>query len=181
MEQRMEQRSELNPELFEMVKSGKLSSNKILGLISLKNLVDNYATKPFIENAKLEEMKEKFGVYPDILTWGDFFQTEIASKFFDLKDDKFQNIIDTIRFDLVSAYLIFSGKPDTFKDQIRTEALISKSIDSYLWSFDNEENVHLEILLDYFENLGLGKKPLPLSEKIWYESFDLNTEVRSAV
>lgn len=178
----MEQRSEINPELFEMVKSGKLSSAKIVALIYLKNLVDSYATTPFIEEEKLEEMKEKYGVYPDILTWGDFFQTEIASKFFDLEDEKFQTIVDTIRFDLVSSYLIFSGKPDTFKDKIRSEALISKSIDSYLWSFDNEENVHLEILLDYFENLGMGKKPLPISEKIWYESFDLNTEsMRSAV
>lgn len=178
----MEQRSELNPELFSMVKSGQLSGAKILGLIHLKNLVDGYATKPFIENEKLEEIKNKFGVYPDIISWGDYFQTEIASKFFDLSDEKFQTILDTIRFDLVSAYLIFQGKPDNFKDRIRSESLISKSIDSYLWSFDNEESLHLEILLDYFENLGLGNKPLPLSEKIWYESFDLSQEsLRSAV
>lgn len=177
----MEQRSELNPELFEMVRTGKLSSAKVVGLIFLKNLVDQYATKPFVNNEKLEEIKEKFGVYPDIISWGDFFQTEIASKFFHETDEKFQNILDTIRFDLISSYLIFEGKPVTFLDKIRSEALVTKSIDSYLWSFENEENIHLEILLDYFENLGLGDKSLPLSEKIWYESFDLKEMARAVV
>jgi hypothetical protein len=177
----MEQNSELNPELFEMVRTGKLTSSKILGLIYLKNLINQYSTKPFLENEKLEEIKNKFGVYPDIITWGDFFQTEIASKFFDQDDVKFQTILDTIRFDLVSSYLIFQGKPDNFKDRIRSEALIAKSIDSYLLSFDNEENIHLEILLDYYENLGLGEKPLLNSEKIWYESFDLKTLAKAVV
>ncbi len=177
----MEQNSELNPELFEMVRTGKLTSSKILGLIYLKNLINQYSSKPFLENDKLEEIKNKFGVYPDIMTWGDFFQTEIASKYFDQDDGKFQTIIDTIRFDLVSSYLIFQGKPDNFKDRIRSEALIAKSIDSYLLSLDNEENIHLEILLDYYENLGLGERPLPNSEKIWYESFDLRELTKAVV
>lgn len=177
----MEQNSELNPELFEMVRTGKLTSAKIVALIFLKNLIDQYSSKPFLENEKLEEIKQKFGVYPDIMTWGDYFQTEIASKYFDQSDEKFQVIIDTIRFDLISAYLIFQGKPDNFTDRIRTEALIAKSIDSYLWSFENEENIHLEILLDYFENLGLAERPLPISEKIWYESFDLKKLVQAVV
>jgi len=177
----MEQNSELNPELFEMVRTGKLTSAKIVALIFLKNLIDQYSSKPFLENEKLEEIKQKFGVYPDIMTWGDYFQTEIASKYFDQSDEKFQVIIDTIRFDLISAYLIFQGKPDNFTDRIRTEALIAKSIDSYLWSFENEENIHLEILLDYFENLGLTERPLPISEKIWYESFDLKNLVQAVV
>ncbi|MCZ8237971.1 MAG: hypothetical protein O9346_04745 [Leptospiraceae bacterium] len=177
----MEQNSELNPELFEMVRTGKLTSAKIVALIFLKNLIDQYSSKPFLENEKLEEIKQKFGVYPDIMTWGDYFQTEIASKYFDQSDEKFQVIIDTIRFDLISAYLIFQGKPDNFTDRIRTEALIAKSIDSYLWSFENEENIHLEILLDYFENLGLAERPLPNSEKIWYESFDLKNLVQAVV
>ncbi|WCL48861.1 hypothetical protein [Leptospira sp. GIMC2001] len=177
----MEQKSELNPELFEMVRTGKLSSSKILGLIHLKSLVDSYATKPFVENEKLEEIKAKFGVYPDIISWGDYFQTEIASRYFDETDERFKTILETIRFDLVSANLIFAGKPDNFRDRVRSEALISKSIDSYLWSFENEENVHLEILLDYYENLGLGEKPLPTSERIWYEGFDLNELQHRAV
>ncbi|NCN09314.1 MAG: hypothetical protein GW938_05665 [Leptospira sp.] len=177
----MEQNSELNPELFEMVRTGKLTSAKIVSLIFLKNLIDQYSSKPFLENEKLEEIKQKFGVYPDIMTWGDYFQTEIASKYFDQTDEKFQVIVDTIRFDLISSYLIFQGKPDTFCDRIRSEALIAKSIDSYLWSFENEENVHLEILLDYFENLGLAETLLPVSEKIWYESFDLKNLVQAVV
>ncbi len=176
----MEERSELNPELFEMVRSGKLSGEKVLSLIYLKNLIDSYATKPFIDNQKLQELKSRYGVYPDIITWGDYFQTEIASRFFDISDEKFSTIIDTIRFDIISAYLIFQGKSNAFKDKVRAEALFAKSIDSYLWGFEQEESIHLEILLDYYENLGLGEKPLPLSEKIWYENFNFNSVIREA-
>jgi hypothetical protein len=175
----MEHKSELNPELFDMVKTGKLSGEKIVQLIRLKELVDSYATKPFVENEKLEEIKAKFGVYPDIISWGDYFQTEIASRYFDSPIEKFKTIIDTIRFDLISASLIFQSKSEVFRDKVRSEALISKSIDSYLWSFENEESIHLEILLDYYENLGLGEKPLPVSERIWYESFDLSNLERA--
>lgn len=69
-------KSELNPELFDMMKQGKLSAGKILNLIALKELVDRFAVTPFIEKDKLEQIKEKTGVEPDILTWGDYFQTE---------------------------------------------------------------------------------------------------------
>lgn len=177
----MKNRSEINPELFEMVKSGKLSGEKILSLIFLKDLVDKYSTKPFIEPEKLEEIKQKFGVEPDILTWGDYFQVEVASRYFHLSDQEFQKIIDTIRFDLVSSYLIFKDKPESFKDRIRSEAIAVKSIDSEFWGLDEKENIHLEILLNYYENLGLGEKPLPLSEKIWYESFNIQELVKQAI
>ncbi|TGK12363.1 hypothetical protein EHO60_08920 [Leptospira fletcheri] len=173
----MEQnKSELNPELFDMMRQGKLSAAKILALISLKELVDKFAHKPFLEPEKLAEIKERTGVEPDILSWGDYFQTEVASRFFDKSDSDFSKIVDTIRFDLISAHLIFSGKPDYFTDSVRGQAIISRSVDSSFWTLEDEESVHLEILLDYFEQMGLGEKPLAISDRIWYESFELKRE-----
>ncbi|EQA38728.1 hypothetical protein LEP1GSC047_2078 [Leptospira inadai serovar Lyme str. 10] len=173
----MEQnKSELNPELFDMMRQGKLSAVKILALISLKELVDRFAYTPFLEQDKLAEIKNRIGVEPDILTWGDYFQTEVASRFFDKSDADFSKIVDTIRFDMISAHLIFSGKPDYFTDSVRGQAIISRSIDSSFWTLEDEENVHLEILLDYFEQMGLGDKPLAVSDRIWYESFELKQE-----
>ncbi|TGK06630.1 hypothetical protein EHO59_00355 [Leptospira semungkisensis] len=171
-----ENKSELNPELFDMMRQGKLSANKILNLISLREVVDKFASKPFLEEEKLAEIKQLTGVEPDILTWGDYFQTEIASRYFDKSDSDFTKIVDTIRFDLVSAHLIFSDKPNYFTDSVRGQALVSRSIDSSFWSLEDEENVHLEILLDYYEQMGLGEKPLAVSDRVWYESFELKQE-----
>ncbi|PJZ64364.1 hypothetical protein EHQ27_16725 [Leptospira wolffii] len=169
-------KSELNPELFDMMRQGKLSANKILALISLRGIVDKFASKPFLEEEKLAEIKERTGVEPDILTWGDYFQTEVASRYFDKTDSEFSKIVDTIRFDLISSHLIFSGKPDYFTDSVRGQALVSRSVDSNFWTLEDEENVHLEILLDYFEQMGLEEKPLAISDRIWYESFELKQE-----
>ncbi len=169
-------KSELNPELFDMMRQGKLSANKILALISLQGIVDKFACKPFLEEEKLAEIKERTGVEPDILTWGDYFQTEVASRFFDKTDADFSQIVDTIRFDLISSHLIFSDKPDYFTDSVRGQALVSRSIDTSFWTMGDEENVHLEILLDYFQQMGLGDKPLSISDRVWYESFELKQE-----
>ncbi|PJZ77442.1 hypothetical protein [Leptospira neocaledonica] len=171
-----ENKSELNPELFDMMRRGQLSANKILNLISLRDLVDKFASKPFLEEEKLQEIKERTGVEPDILTWGDYFQTEIASRYFNKTDSEFSKIVDTIRFDLISSHLIFSDKPDYFVDSVRGQALVSKSIDSSFWTLEDEENVHLEILLDYYDQMGIGEKPLTVSDRVWYESFELKQE-----
>ncbi|EMM78436.1 hypothetical protein [Leptospira santarosai] len=166
-------KSELNPELFDMMKQGKLSAGKILDLIALKELVDRFAVAPFIEEDKIAQIKEKTGVEPDILTWGDYFQTEIASRYFEKSEIEFKKILETIRFDLISAHLIFSGKPEYFQDSVRGQALISKSIDSTFWTLEDQEAVHLEILLEYYTQMGIGEKPLTVSDRIWYESFEL--------
>ncbi|WP_078124097.1 hypothetical protein [Leptospira alexanderi] len=166
-------KSELNPELFDMMKQGKLSTGKILDLIALKELVDRFATTPFIEEDKIAQIKKRTGVEPDILTWGDYFQTEIASRYFEKSETEFKKILETIRFDLISAHLIFSGKPEYFQDSVRGQALISKSIDSTFWTLEDQEAVHLEILLEYYTQMGIGEKPLTISDRIWYESFEL--------
>jgi len=170
----MEHSSELNSELFDMVKSGKLSPRKILNLIRLRNLVDSFVTKPYLEDDKKEKIYQEMGVYPDIVTWGDYFQTEVGSRHFDISDDEFEKLIDTIRFDFISTHMIFTDKPASFLDQIRGNALLTRSLDPECWTDKDKENIHLEILLEYFENLGIGKKPLSNSDKLWYESFDLS-------
>ncbi|PJZ68031.1 hypothetical protein CH373_18185 [Leptospira perolatii] len=173
----MEQKkSELNPELFDMMRQGKLSATKILSLISLKELVDRFAVRPFLEEEKLREIVNRFGVEPDILSWGDYFQTEIGSRYFDKSDQEFSKIVDTIRFDFISSHLIFSDRPTYFSDSVRGNALVSRSIDSGFWTLEDEENIHLQVLLDYFEQMGLGEKPLSISDRIWYESFELKQE-----
>ncbi len=167
----------IHPELLTMIRQGLLSPSKVRQLIHLKETVDRFATRLFAEEATQVELEKLYGSRPDIITWGDYFQTEVASRFFLESEESLQKICDTIRFDLVSAHLIYSGKPEYFKKGIRSEATVSKGIDSCLWNLEQEESAHLEILLDYFENLGLGEKPISVQDKAWYESFQLDQMV----
>ncbi len=141
--------------------------------MDLAEIVDRFSATLFTEVEVQEKLKEQFGVLPDIITWGDYFQTEVASRYFLETEESLRKIVDTIRFDLISAHLIFAGKPEYYKNNVRSEALVSKGIDTVLWQNEEEESIHLEILLDYFENLGLGNRPLSLQDKVWYEAFNI--------
>jgi hypothetical protein len=163
----------VNPELLPMIRQGFLTPEKLAMLVELHEVVDRFATTLFTEPAAQEKLKEEFGVLPDIITWGDYFQTEVASRYFLENETSLRRIIDTIRFDLISSHLIFSNKPEYFKKRVRSEALVSKGIDSAFLGAEEEESMHLEILLDYFENLGLADRPMSMQDKIWYEGFNL--------
>jgi len=167
----------IHPELLTMIRQGLLSPEKVIILIEIKATVDRFSTKLFSEESVQASLEENYGSKPDIITWGDYFQTEVASRFFLEEESALRKIADTIRFDLISSHLIYSGKPEYFKTQIRSEALVSKGIDASHWNEDQEESAHLEILLDYFENLGIGEKPLSLQDKAWYEGFQINQMV----
>lgn len=163
----------VNPELLPMIRQGLITPEKLSLLVELHEIVDRFATTLFTDEKAQAKILEEFGVLPDIITWGDYFQTEVASRFCLENEESFRKIIDTIRFDLISAHLIFSGKPEYFKNRVRSEAMVSKGIDAAFLKAEEEESIHLEILLDYFENLGLAESPLPLQDKIWYEGFQI--------
>ncbi|TGN20749.1 hypothetical protein [Leptospira idonii] len=163
----------VNPELLPMIRQGLLSPEKLAILVDLYEIVDRFATTLFTEEEAQLRIKERHGVLPDIITWGDYFQTEVASRYFLESEISFRKIVDTIRFDLISSHLIFSGKPEYYKNRVRSEAMVSRGIDAALWKAEEEESIHLEILLDYFENLGLAERPLSIQDKIWYEAFSL--------
>ncbi|MDZ4726814.1 MAG: hypothetical protein SH817_11710 [Leptospira sp.] len=166
--------NKVNPELLPMIKQGLLSPEKLALLVELYDIVDRFSTTLFTDEETQIKLKDQFGVLPDIITWGDYFQTEVASRYFLENEDSFRKIVDTIRFDLISAHLIFSGKPEYYKNRVRGEALVSKGIDASFLKAEDEESIHLEILLDYFENLGLSEIPLSLQDKIWYEGFNVS-------
>lgn len=164
---------QVNPELLPMICQGLLSPEKLAILTELHSLVERFAGCLYTDEESQKKILERTGSLPDLITWGDYFQTEVASRYFLESEDSLRRIVDTIRFDLISAHLIFSGKPDHYKDKIRAEVLVSKGIDSVLPK-ENLETQHLEILLNYFENMEIGKKPLSLQDKAWYESFQID-------
>ena len=161
----------LHSQLSGMVQRGQLSGRKIAALIELKDTVDRFACCQYVEQDEIDALKEKYGAEPEIVSWGDYFQTEVASRHFDMSDAEFLKIIDTIRFDLISSTMIFRNKSDDFKEQVREEAIIASGIDAQQWGNAEEQSAHMGILLQYFEQLNLQACAIADVDQRWFESF----------
>lgn len=161
----------LNRELNDMVLRGQLSGRKIAELIRLKEVADRFATCKYVSEEELAVLIEKFGTGPDILTWGDYFQTEVGSEYFAHTDDDFATIVDTVRFDLISAVKIFQGKPEKFLNQVHDDGMAVYGMPRDQWTPVEEEQAHLYILLNYFRELGMHATMLSAEDDSWFEGF----------
>ncbi|MDH4263153.1 MAG: hypothetical protein OEV78_08940 [Spirochaetia bacterium] len=145
---------EINPAIEDMLAHKKLSESKVERLIFLKKLVDKVAVRPYLPDSEVDKIERKFGVKPDVITWGDYFQTHIASEHWEKSDKEFDTIIDTIRFDLIAAVMIFSNKNKEFFIDLE-EAFQASTNDLEKSGMENEEINHLHILMTYFNEMGL--------------------------
>lgn len=150
---------------------GQLSGRKIASLIELGEVVNRFAVTNFVSDKEIQKIEERYGAKPEIITWADYFQTETASRYFELTDDEFVRVTDTIRFDLVSAVMIFKNKDDELKEQIRVEALVADGIEREYWTENEEQASHMGILLQYFEQMGLDQAKVSETDQRWFEGF----------
>ena len=167
----MTQINGINPVLNDMIIRGQLSGKKVSELIRLKHIADRFAQRPYLSAEEALSISAKYGEVPDILTWGDYFQTEIGSRFFDVSDEEFSKITDTVRFDLISSVLIFQGKPKFFLDQVRLQGLEAQAIASEDWTRAQEEAAHLFILMQYYQEMGLESCRICDADQEWFAGF----------
>jgi hypothetical protein len=161
----------LHTQLRSMVLRGQLSARKIVSLLELKEMVDRIAPGPRVSETEAAALEARFGARPEIITWGDYFQTEIASRYFDLTDEEFERICDTVHFDLISAIMIFRGKSEEFRQAVREEALVVAGLDPALRTENEKQAEHLGILLQYYEEMNLEQAELSEEDQAWFEGF----------
>ncbi len=161
----------LHSQLQPLVQKGQLSAKKIVSLIELKEFIDKYARTLFIPEEEIEMLEKKYGAKPEIITWSDYFQTEVASRFFFYSDEEFIKIVETIRFDIISSILIFKNKSNEFKNKIKEEALILSGVEKEQYTDEEEQIMHLSILLQYFEEMNLEQAEIEKEDYHWFESF----------
>ncbi|MBE7438288.1 MAG: hypothetical protein HS115_07505 [Spirochaetales bacterium] len=167
----------LNPALSEMVARGQLDAPKIHGLIRLKNFIDGYAKSNFVSTEQENEQQQKFGTTTDIKTWGDYFQTEIASRFFDAPAADFERILETVRYDVIAALLVFSGKPESFLKEAVQKGHLAIALTEDQWSAEDREDAHLGILAQYFVDMKLDGVALKTQDREWFDRFARAAEV----
>ncbi len=160
----------INESIMTMVNDGTLSIERVKSLIYVKSFIDRIATKTYIEEESACELEKKYGVRPNIITWGDYFQTEIATSLAVLSDEEFERAVTTLKFDMVASWFIFCEKGDDFFKWVDAthEAIIQAKDSGY--TEEEEEILHLKILKDYYENLGLVNN-FTDAEMQWFTGF----------
>ncbi len=161
----------INPALDDMIARGQLSPAKLTDLIRVRAIVERFAARPYLADDEVKALEERYGARPDIVSYADYFQTEIASRYFELDDASFGRIVDTVRFDLIAAVKIFSGKPQAFCDAVLAAGEDAYRHEPETWTPEQEEAAHLFVLCNYFRDLGLAQAQLSRADEDWFDGF----------
>ncbi|MFW6366104.1 MAG: hypothetical protein ACOC2H_06480 [Spirochaetota bacterium] len=156
--------------LLPFINQGTLTMEKVNILAGLKEFIDRVSTRTYIGENTLASLVEKFGVEPDIVSWGDYFQSELAFDAVRYGVDELQQVVNTVKFDVMSAFQIFRDHESEFfewVEQNSNEIIMSGSED---YSEEEQEILHLKILKDYYCNMGITDAFTP-DEIRWYTSF----------
>jgi hypothetical protein len=160
----------INESIMTMVNDGTLSMERVKSLIYIKTFIDRIASKNYIEEESARELEKKYGVRPNIITWGDYFQTEIATSLAVLSEEEFEKALETLKFDMVASWFIFCEKGDDFFEWVdSTHSAIIESRNSG-YTEEEEEILHLKILKDYYTDLGLVNN-FTDAEMQWFNGF----------
>ncbi len=160
----------INSAIIPFVNQGKLSIVKINQLIALKDFIDRISAKSYIIQEVVSDIENRFGMQPDVISWGDFFQTELAMDAEKYTDEEFMKVVDTIRFDMMSAYQIFYDNKPEFYEWVETNSYGLINADKMNYNEEELEILHLKILKDYYFNLGIADR-FTVDELMWYNSF----------
>ncbi len=154
----------LNDELIPMVNNGSLSITKIQCLLLIKEFIDRISTAKYLEDKIVNKIFETQKTMPSVITWGDYFQTELAYDLQDESDEDFIRAVDTVKYDIISSYEIFSGKSESFLEWVED------SYNEEETGKENEEALHLNKLKDYYSSLKIRNNFTPY-ELSWYNNF----------
>jgi len=160
----------INEEHIPMINNGKLNISKIYLLISLKEFIDNISSNSYMSDDVVLNIKKRYNEIPTVITWGDYFQTELVFEMLDSSDEDFQRAVNIIKFDIISSYIIFSGKLISFMDWVEDNFQYIQSRKDQFSSEEYEEAFHLKILKDYYINLGIVNN-FSSEEMDWYNIY----------
>ncbi|MBS0617168.1 MAG: hypothetical protein JSR44_03215 [Spirochaetes bacterium] len=155
----------------------KLSPRKLRNLVQVATTAERLGERPYLERAELDKIVGKFGVAPDVTTWGDFFAAEIATDHWEKNDAAFEKICETVVFDFIAACLIFSDKPQAFIASAMAHYQESLARDVSVRDGEDLERIHLGILGGYFTQMGLIKDRLNDADMAFFDSFSVRTKI----
>ena len=160
----------VNRALMPVINENGMSIERIHCLIHIKEFIDRISGRDYLSMDDLARLEQRYGVIPDVATWGDYFQAELGTTFREMSDKIFFGAVDTVKFDMISSFLIFEGKEEAFFNWIEDAFLNIVSENDENFTTEEQEIIHLKILKDYYIDLGL-KNTFSESEMMWHSSF----------
>ena len=160
----------INRAIIPVINDKGASSLRITHLIYIKEFIERISSKPYMKADELNRLEAQYGVTPDIISWGDYFQAEIATSMQSKSDDEFITAFETIKFDMISSYTIFKDKDSDFFEWVENSFGNVVVDDFENLSNEDREIIHLKILMDYYQEIGLIDR-FSESELSWYSSF----------
>jgi hypothetical protein len=154
----------------------KLNPRKLRNLLAVAEAAERLSSRPYLERSELDGIVERYGVRPDVTTWGDFFAAEIATDHWEKSDAEFERICETVLFDFIAAAMVFSGKSSEFIASALRNYEASLAKEAGLRTADDEEKIHLGILAGYYREMGLDKARLSDQDMEFFESFSVKTK-----
>lgn len=147
-----------------------ISSERLNYLIYLRDFIDRISSKKYLTDEELHGIRSRYGVLPDVISWGDFFQAELATSLQNADDDAFYCAFETVKFDMISSYLIFSGKGPEFFEWV-DNSFSSITLKGQSTSTEDEKEImHLKALMDYYLELSINGN-FTEAELTWHSSF----------
>lgn len=166
----------VNDALIPFINDGTFSMRRVRGLIALKEFIDRISTRQYLDERSVAELAERFGVRPTVVSWGDYFQTEMGTTLLVLSDDEFDRALDTVRFDMIAAYEIFCEQKPAFFTWVDETHRAITAVARERYTEEEQEILHLRILMDYYQNLGLIDG-FTAEERAWFQVYE--TEERA--
>lgn len=157
--------------LLPVINENGISTSRLNELIYIRDFINRISSRNYIDDDALKSIEEKFGVKPDIITWGDFFQAEMATTLKNAGDEEFFKASETVKFDMISSYLIFRNKGPEFFEWVDNSFSLITSKDQSEPAEDESEIIHLRILMDYYVELRINGN-FTEAELKWHSSFN---------
>lgn len=160
----------INEDLIQHINNGTFSIDEIDALIEVRDFINRTASRDYIDNETVDSLKTRYGTSPAVISWGDYFQTEIAYGKINGVIENIQSAVAAVKFDIMSSHVIFAEKGISFHEwvEIRYEEAMSGT--SSMKREDIDEAVHLKILRDYYVSLGIKGVFTP-AEEMWYNAY----------
>ena len=160
----------INEAVIEMINNGLLHFGRIGSLIYIKEFIDRISSASYIDDETVKMLKDKYGVIPNIITWGDYFQTEIASSTLKASDFEFEKAVATVRFDMIASHYIFFEKEQSFFEWVSASFEDLSGLDYEALNEEEKEIVHLHCLMNYYKNLGIEDR-FSETEMKWFNLY----------
>lgn len=156
--------------ILPVINENGLSSERLMHLIHLRDFINRISSRNYLNDEDLKNLHQKYGVFPDIISWGDFFQAELATTLRNSSDDEFFKAYEAVKFDMISSYIIFQDKGPEFFNWVENSFSWIAGKDQVLCTEEDKEILHLKILMDYYLELGINGE-FSDSELYWHSSF----------